>query len=67
MECRSLYRAGLLGAASRELARNKLDFVGAQEYRWDKRGTVRAGDYKLFYGKGDENPRFGTGLFYTTE
>ena len=41
---RSLYRAGSLTAAARELARYKLDIVGAQEVRWDKGGTVRAGD-----------------------
>ena len=26
--------------------------VGVQEVRWDKGGTVRAGDYNFFYGKG---------------
>ena len=41
---RSLYRAGALRAAARELARYKLDLVGVQEVRWDKEGTVRAGD-----------------------
>jgi hypothetical protein len=24
---------------------NNVDLVGVQELRWDKRGTVRAGDY----------------------
>ena len=38
---RSLYRAGYLKAA----ARYRLDVVGVQEVRWDKEGTVRAGDY----------------------
>ena len=33
-----------------------------QEVRWDKRGTVRAGDYDFFYGKGNEN-QLGTGFF----
>ena len=42
---RSLYRAGWLTAAARELARCKLDLVGVQEVSWDKGGTVRAGDY----------------------
>ena len=37
---RSLYRAGSLKAAARELARYKLDLVGVQEVRWDKGGTV---------------------------
>ena len=31
---RSLYRAGLLMAAARELARYNLDLVGVQEVRW---------------------------------
>jgi len=41
---RSLYRAGSLRAAARELARYKLDLVVVQEVRWDKGGKVRAGD-----------------------
>jgi len=48
---RSLYRAGSLKAAARELARYKLDVVGVQEVRWDKGGTVREGDYDFFCGK----------------
>ena len=48
---RSLYRAGSLTAAARELARYKLDLVGVREVRWDKGGTVRAGDYNFFGGK----------------
>ena len=50
-------------AAARELARYKLDVVGAQEVRWDKGGTVRAGDYNFFYGKENENHHLGTGFF----
>ena len=42
---RSLYRAGSLKVAARELASYKLDVVGVQEVRWDKVGSVRAGDY----------------------
>jgi hypothetical protein len=45
---RSLYRAGSLMAAARELARYKLDLVGVQEVRWDKEGTVKAEDYSFF-------------------
>ena len=48
---RSFYRASSLKAAARELARYKLDVVGVQEVRWDKEGTVRAGDYNFFYGR----------------
>jgi hypothetical protein len=40
---RSVYRAGSLTAAARELARYELDVVGAQGIRWEKGGTVRAG------------------------
>ena len=50
---RSLYRAGSYTAAARELARYKLDLVGVQEVRWDRKGTVREGDYNFFYGEGN--------------
>jgi exonuclease III len=35
---------------ARELARHKVDVVCVQEVRWDKGGTVRAGDYIFYEG-----------------
>jgi hypothetical protein len=45
---RNLYRSGSVTTVAREFARYKSDLVGVQEGRWDKRGTVRAGDYIFF-------------------
>jgi hypothetical protein len=42
---KSLYRLGSLTAVVRQLASYKLDLGGVQEFRWDKGGTVSAGDY----------------------
>jgi hypothetical protein len=64
---RSLYKAGSLTAAARELARYKLDLVGVQKLRWDKEGTVRAGDYNFRYEKENENNQLGTAFLYTKE
>src|SRR5215475_5672074 len=60
---RSLYRVGSFMAAARELARYKLDLVGVQEVRWDKEGTVRAGDYIFFLWEGKWKPSAGNRFF----
>jgi exonuclease III len=63
---RSLHRACALVAVDRELAKYNLDLLGVQEVRWDREGTVRAGDYNVFFffcGKGNEYYPLGTGLF----
>jgi len=59
---RSIYRAGSLKAAARELGRYKLDIV-VKRVRWDKGSTLREGDYDFFYGKGNDNHQLGTGFF----
>jgi hypothetical protein len=48
---------------ARGLSRCKLDLVGVQKVRWDKEGTVRAGDYKICYGRENENHQLGTEIF----
>ena len=46
----SLYRAGSITVASRELTRYKLCLLGVQEVRLDNGGSVRAGII-IFYMK----------------
>ena len=59
----SLYRIGSFTAAARELATYKLDLAGVREVRWGREGTLRAGDYNVFYGEGNENHQLGTRFF----
>ena len=60
---RSLYVACSLTASARELARYKLDSLGMQEFRWNKEGKVRAGDYNFFLWKRNENHQSRRGFF----
>ena len=60
---RSLYRLVSMTVAGRELSRCKLDLECVQEVRWDKRDTVRAGNFSFFYGGRNENYQLGTGIF----
>jgi hypothetical protein len=55
---RRLYRSGSLKTVTSELGEYKLGLVGIKEVRWNKGGTIRAGNYILFYGKGNENRIF---------
>jgi len=38
-----------------KLSMYNLEFVGAQEVRWDQAHIVRAGDYIFCYGKGNKS------------
>jgi hypothetical protein len=58
-----MYRAGSLMTVVKEPSYCKLDLVGVWKVRWDGGGTEPASEYRLFYGKGNENHELGTGFF----
>jgi hypothetical protein len=47
----SLYTAGSLTAADRELVKCNLHLARMEVVRWGKEDTVREGDYNFFYEK----------------
>jgi len=49
------------------IVRNTLDLFGVQEVRWDKGGSVIAGDFIFLYGKGNGNHQMGMVFLYTAE
>jgi hypothetical protein len=38
-----------------------------QEVKWDRDDTESVGEYKIFYGKGNQNHELGTGSFVIRE
>jgi len=64
---RSLYRSGSLRTAARKLARYNLDLVGAEEVRWDKRGTLRAEDYIFSMEEKKKNYQWEEDFFCTPQ
>jgi hypothetical protein len=46
-----------------EISKYKSELLAVQKVRWDGGGTEPAGEYTIFYGKGNENHELGTGIF----
>ena len=64
---RSLYGSGSLTAVDRELARRALDLLCVPDVRWDKGGTVRAGDKIFSMKKETKTINFDQDFLYPTE
>jgi hypothetical protein len=61
----SLYTAGSITAATRELERYKLNLAGVQEV--GQRGQGNSRDNNFFYRKGNESHQLKQDFFYSTE
>jgi hypothetical protein len=61
-----MYRAGSLRVEGEDISKYELHLVGVQEVRWDGSGsgTDPVGQYKLFYGRGNDNNELGTVFFF---
>jgi hypothetical protein len=57
------YRAGPLKAVGEEISKYKLHLMTVEEVRWDGGSTQPEAEYIFLYGKGNENPELGTGVF----
>jgi hypothetical protein len=60
---RGLLKAGSLVAASKELSKCKLDFMGVQEFRCEGGGKKPAREYTLFQCMGIEKHELDTVIF----
>ena len=46
-------RAGALALVTSEIEKYRMDLAGVQEVRWEGSGTLKSGNYTLFYGEGN--------------
>jgi len=58
---RTLYRPGHLTTAILELERYRLDIIAIRELRWPEEGSLKTGNWTVFYSGGAEH-QFGVGF-----